>query len=136
MKIGVAHSRQSLNDGIRDGIGTSRQWRRSTTRRHSSPAAFAAVTLDKLDETLDDGLDGSHGEFDLPPRRQPGVGAGIHVGQQIKVRAQSGQIAGIAGTLESDDQFVDALSEGLRRLQFIDDALHMRFVRRVAVEKR
>ena len=37
--------------------------------------------------------------------------------------------------LKSDDEFLNGLQEGLRSLQLVDDALHVRLVQRVAVEK-
>ena len=37
--------------------------------------------------------------------------------------------------LKSDDEFLNGLQEGLGSLQLVDDALHVRLVQRVAVEK-
>jgi len=48
---------------------------------------------------------------------------------------ETGQSTGIPGPLQSDDQLLHRLTEGLRRLQLVNDGLHVGFVRRVPVQQ-
>ena len=48
------------------------------------------------------------------------------------MRSEGRQLSGVTSPLERDDQLLNGLDEGLRRLQLVDDGLHVGLVVGVA----
>lgn len=55
--------------------------------------------------------------------------------KKFQMRSQTNKLSRIRSTLQCNQKFLDTLSKRLRSLEFIDDALHVRFVTGVAIQK-
>lgn len=60
---------------------------------------------------------------------------GIDGSEQFQMGPEHAEPARIAGPLKRNYQLLHRLRKRLRRLQLVDDALHVRLVRRVAVQQ-
>ena len=84
----------------------------------------------------DDEVDGAERSGDGLPLGARPVRRGVEGGEEVEVGPELAQLPRVACSLEGDHEFLHRLQEGLRSLQLVDDALHVRLVERVAVEER
>uniref|UniRef100_A0A182JIU8 Uncharacterized protein n=1 Tax=Anopheles atroparvus TaxID=41427 RepID=A0A182JIU8_ANOAO len=95
-----------------------------------------AVVLHKVYQTRNDPFDRLQGRRTLNPARDVILRVPVDASQVLQIHAQPGQVGRIARALQGDDQLLYRLHERLRCLQLVVDALHVRLVRRVAVQQR
>ena len=108
----------------------------ATTTAAAAAGAAAAVRRHKVDEAADDEPRRGQRRLALVPGRRRSLRTWVEGGQQFQTGAQVRQVVRVAGALQRDNQLLHRLAERLRRLQLVDDGLHVRLVRRVAVEQR
>lgn len=93
-----------------------------------------AVMLYKVNQAYNDPLDRFQCCRTLTPRWHMILRVRINPGQMLQVHPQPGQIRRISRSLQRDYQLLHRLHKRLRRLQLINNALHMGLVCRVAVK--